>query len=77
MSDIYVYFNVNFNVFLNKKVHLLVSELYIYQNARCNDKKYVCQFNISTCSKVSLIYYLFWGAQIARFCIVTRLQTEK
>ena len=21
------------------KVHLLVSELYIYQNARCNDKK--------------------------------------
>jgi len=23
-----VYFNVNFNVFLNKKVHLLVSELY-------------------------------------------------
>ena len=31
--------NVNFNVvFLNKKVHLLVSELYIYQNARCNNK---------------------------------------
>ena len=22
-----------------KKVHLLVNELYIYQNARCNDKK--------------------------------------
>ena len=34
-----MYFNVNFNVFLNKKVHLLVSELYIYQNARCNNKK--------------------------------------
>jgi len=35
-----VYFNVNFNVFfLNKKVHLLVSELYIYQYARCNNKK--------------------------------------
>jgi hypothetical protein len=34
-----VYFNVNFNVFFKiKKVHLLVSELYIYQNARCNDK---------------------------------------
>ena len=38
-SDICVYFNVNFNVFFKLiKVHLLVSELYIYQNARCNDK---------------------------------------
>jgi len=37
-GDIYVYFNVNCNVFfLNKKVHLLVSELYIYQNARCKN----------------------------------------
>jgi len=35
----YVYFNVNFNVFFKFiKVHLLVSELYIYQNARCNNK---------------------------------------
>jgi len=35
-----VYFNVNFNVFfILIKVHLLVSELYIYQNARCNNKK--------------------------------------
>jgi hypothetical protein len=35
-----VYFNVNCNVFFKLiKVHLLVSELYIYQNARCNDKK--------------------------------------
>ena len=35
-----MYFNVNFNVFFKiKKVHLLVSELYIYQNARCNNKK--------------------------------------
>ena len=34
-----MYFNVNFNVFFKLiKVHLLVSELYIYQNARCNDK---------------------------------------
>ena len=33
-------FNVNFNVFFKLiKVHLLVSELYIYQNAQCNDKK--------------------------------------
>ena len=32
-----MYFNVNFNVFFKLiKVHLLVSELYIYQNARCN-----------------------------------------
>ena len=35
-----MYFNVNFNVFFKLiKEHLLVSELYIYQNARCNDKK--------------------------------------
>ena len=35
-----MYFNVNCNVFfLNKKVHLLVSEFFIYQNARCNNKK--------------------------------------
>ena len=36
-----MYFNVNFNVlfFLNKKVQLLVSELYIYLNARCNNNK--------------------------------------
>ena len=40
MSDIYVYFNVNLNVFFKLiKVHLLVSEIYIYQNAWCNDKK--------------------------------------
>ena len=32
--------NVNFNVFFKLiNVHLLVSELYIYQTARCNDKK--------------------------------------
>ena len=35
-----MYFSVNFNVFFKLiKVHLLVSELYVYQNARCNDKK--------------------------------------
>ena len=28
-------------VFKLTKVHLLVRELYIYQNVRCNDKKYV------------------------------------
>jgi len=36
----YVYIHVNFNVFFKLiKVHLLVSELNIYQNARCSDKK--------------------------------------
>ena len=31
-SDICMYFNVSFNVFFEiKKLHLLVSELYIYQ----------------------------------------------
>jgi len=35
-----VYFNVNFNVFFELIiVHLSVSELYIYQTVRCNDKK--------------------------------------
>ena len=35
----YVYFNVNFNVLFKLiKVHLLVSELYIYHNARNQDK---------------------------------------
>jgi len=38
---------------------------------------YVCQFNTPSCSNASYIYYLFWGAWIARFGIVTRLQTEK
>ena len=40
-----MYFNVNFNVLFKLiKVHLLMSELYIYQNVRCNDKKkpYFC-----------------------------------
>ena len=36
-----MYFNVNFNVFFKLiKVHLLVSELHIYQNARFNDKNH-------------------------------------
>ena len=35
-----MYFNVNFNVFFKLiKLHFLVNELYIYQNARCNDEK--------------------------------------
>jgi len=47
-----VYFNANFNAFFKfKKVHLLVNELYIYQNAWCNDKNsclyyHVCKHNI-------------------------------
>ena len=40
IGEIFVYFNANFNVFFKLiKVHLLVSELYVYQNARCNNKK--------------------------------------
>ena len=42
-----MYFNVNFNVlFKSIKVHLLVSEHYIYQNARCNDKKKTSRFRL-------------------------------
>ena len=39
-SDIYVYRNVNFNVFFKLiKVHFWwVNSTYVYQNARCNDK---------------------------------------
>ena len=41
-----MYFNVNFNVFFKLiKVHLLVSELYMYQNARCNDTEEVSVYN--------------------------------
>jgi hypothetical protein len=40
-----VYFNVNFNVFFKLiKALLLVSELYIHQNARCNDKEETADF---------------------------------
>ena len=38
-----MYFNVNFNGFFKLiKVHLLLSELYVCQNARWNDKNYLC-----------------------------------
>ena len=38
-------FNVNFNVFFKLiKVHLLVSERYMCQNARCNNKDCHCMF---------------------------------
>ena len=51
-SNICVYFNVNFNVFFKLiKVHLLVSELYIYQNARCNDKKNKIAIHITKTTK--------------------------
>jgi len=47
-----MYFNVNFNAFFKLiKVHSLVSELYIYQNAPCNNKKrknYLLAGNYST-----------------------------
>jgi len=35
-----VYFYVNFNVFFKNKSAFFMSELYIYQIARCNDKNY-------------------------------------
>jgi len=42
-----VYFNVNFNVFFKLiKVHLLVSELYIHQNARFNNKNCIGWFTV-------------------------------
>ena len=38
-----MYFNVHFNVSVKLiKMHFVVSELYIYQNARCNNKKNDC-----------------------------------
>ena len=40
-SDIYVYFNVFFKLI---NVYLLVSELYIYQNAWCNNKNYMVKY---------------------------------
>ena len=45
-----MYYNVNFNVFFKSiRVHLLVSELYIYQNVRCKDKKKQCTFVLICC----------------------------
>ena len=42
-----MYFNVNFNVFFKLiKLNLLVSELYIYQTARCNDINLSIKFKI-------------------------------
>jgi len=51
-----VYFNVNFNVFFKLIiVHLLVSEFYIHQNVRCNDKK---NHNEKLC-QMSLVLWIF------------------
>ena len=55
-----MYFNVNINLFFKLlKVHLLVSELYIYQNARCNDKK----------KRVAILifYKILWSMVICLF----------
>jgi len=52
-----VYFNVNFNVFFKLiKVHLLVSELYIYQNARCNNKKKYWLYNSGSQTSSKSVY---------------------
>ena len=66
-SDIYVYFNVNFNVFFKLiKVHLLVSEIYIYQNGRCNDNPPLGMLhNIRYMHRTALlIYEKFWSSNI-------------
>ena len=45
-----MYFNVNFNAFFKSiKMLLLVSELYIYQNARCNDKNTLEVYLVASC----------------------------
>ena len=61
-----MHFNVNFNVFFLKlKVHLLVSELYIYQNARCKKKKirlnmlYLCNVLAVSCHCQDTVYLLY------------------
>ena len=44
-----MYFNVNFNVLFKLiKVHLLVSELNIHQNARSNDKNQNIHFMLNS-----------------------------
>ena len=53
-----MYFNVNFNVFFKLiKVYLLVIELYIYQNARCNDKKKFMQFILDKSDNTDSVQY--------------------
>ena len=52
-----MYLNVNFNEFFKLiKVHLFVSELYIYQNARCNDKKFK-KLKIKKSIKITITYF--------------------
>ena len=43
--------------FLNKKVHLLASELYIYQSARCINKKN-CVFMLDP-ESLKVCFYLY------------------
>ena len=77
-SDIYVYFNINFNVFFKFiKVHLLVSELQIYQNARCNDRKKLFLPRFPPVDK-NLITHLFpFGAESSHAECVAVLQQWK
>ena len=64
-----MYFNVNFNVFFKLiKVHLLVSELYIYQNARYNDNS---QLMFCKCSEEANKKLMFAD------CVVSRQRTKK
>jgi len=58
-----VYFNVNFNAFFKLiKVHLLVSELYIYQYVRCNNKSVEMPFGA-----VYNIYVIISAKKLANF----------
>jgi len=50
-----VYFNVHFHVFYKLIVHLLVSELYIYQNVRCNDKK-ISELILDSCEYIAVAF---------------------
>ena len=61
-SDIFVYFNVNFNMFFKLiKVHLLARKIYMHQNACCNNEKICNKISegevhnaLSTCIKIHL-----------------------
>ena len=68
-----MFFNVNFKVFFKLiKVHLLVRELNIYQNARCDDKKnggmYSPTRNFTTASSMGHFSYpVNWRTSLLLF----------
>ena len=61
-----MYFSVNFNVLFKLiKVHLLVSELYIYQNVRCNDKNYIRRTLVKW-SHIKYTYFILEGDSVSK-----------